>query len=94
VIVAAGQMFHEAQKRGELPAHLEPTLCATMLFGAIEMGLTTFVMGLLDKRDEAAIERARDQITETFLHGLTGAKPQPQLQSPPPTTAPRSRSTS
>lgn len=93
VILAAGQMFHEAQKRGEIPSHLEPTLCATMLFGAIEMGLTTFVMGLLDKRDEAAIERARDQIAETFLSGLTNARPTPTLQAPT-ASAPRSRSTS
>lgn len=93
VIIAAGQMFHEAQKRGEIPAHLEPTLCATMLFGAIEMGLTTFVMGLLDKRDEASIERARDQIAETFLSGITNARPTPTLQSSS-AAAPRSRPTS
>lgn len=95
IIVAATQMFIEAQRRGEIPEHLEPTLCATMLFGSIEMGLTSFVMGLLDKRDDAAIDRARDQVAETFLHGLTGARPQP---SPlPPVASPsrqRSRTTS
>ena len=52
VILAAAQMFRDAQARGEVPGHLEPVLCATMLFGCIEMGLTTFVMGLLDRRDE------------------------------------------
>lgn len=72
VILAAAQMFREAQGRGELPAHLEPVLCATLLFGCIEMGLTSFVMGLLDKRDEVTIERARDQVIETFLNGVTG----------------------
>jgi TetR/AcrR family fatty acid metabolism transcriptional regulator len=74
VIVAAGQMFSDAQQRGELPAHLDPTLCATMLFGCIEMGLTSFVMGLLDRRDDAAVERARDQVAETFLHGIVNAR--------------------
>lgn len=74
VILAAAQMFTEAQERKELPPHLDPVLCATMLFGSIEMGLTTFVMGLLDKRDDAAIDRARDQVAETFLHGVTGAR--------------------
>lgn len=91
VIVAASEMFKEAQRRGEIPAHLEPTLCAAMLFGAIEMGLTSFVMGLLDKRDEASIDRARDQVAETFLHGLTGAREQPAL-SPPAAPASRTRS--
>lgn len=85
VIVAAAQMFEEAQRRGELPAHLDPTLCATMLFGCIEMGLTSFVMGIVDKRDDAAIDRARDQVTETFLHGITGAQPAAAV----PASAPR-----
>lgn len=77
VILAAGQMFREAQARGEMPAHLEPVLCATTLFGCIEMGLTSFVMGLLDKRDEAAIDRARDQVAETFLNGVCGVPAAP-----------------
>lgn len=93
VIIAATQMFMAAQAKGELPAHLEPTLCATMLFGSIEMGLTSFVMGLLDKKDDAAIDRARDQVAETFLHGLTGARPQPSAPQPPTATpSPRARS--
>ncbi len=74
VVALAAQMFADAQGRGELAAHLDPTLCATMLFGAIEMGLTTFVLGLMDKKDEAAIDRARDQVAETILNGLTGAR--------------------
>lgn len=92
VIIAAAQMFMEAQRRGEIAAHLEPTLCATMLFGSIEMGLTSFVMGLLDKRDDEAIDRARDQVAETFLHGLAGARP--QAIPVPPVTRARSRTTS
>lgn len=95
VILAASQMFVEAQRRGELPPHLDPTLCATMLFGCIEMGLTSFVMGVLDKRDDAAIDRAREQLTDTFLHGLVGARPQATLAGPPTTTPqPRGRPTS
>lgn len=93
VIVAASQMFAEAQGRGEISAHLDPTLCATLLFGCIEMGLTSFVMGLLDKRDDQAIDRARDQVAETFLNGIVHAKPAstsavPAMATPPP---PRSR---
>jgi TetR/AcrR family transcriptional regulator, fatty acid metabolism regulator protein len=75
VVALAAEMFREAQARGELPSHLDPTLCATMLFGAIEMGLTTFVLGLIDKKDDALVERAREQITDTILNGLVGARP-------------------
>jgi TetR/AcrR family fatty acid metabolism transcriptional regulator len=75
IVLAAGQMFAQAQARGELPAHLDPVLSATLLFGAIEMGLTTFVMGLLDRRDDAAIARASEQVAETYLHGVLGARP-------------------
>lgn len=94
VIMAATQMFQEAQARGELPAHLDATLCSAMLFGCIEMGLTSFVMGILDRRDESVIERARDQVTEMFLHGLLGARVQPGLAPQPTGSASRSRSPS
>lgn len=75
VISLAASIFSEAQQRGEVPAHLDPTLAAAMLFGAIEMGLTAFVAGLLDRRDEAVMTRARDQVIETILNGLAGARP-------------------
>ena len=45
-------------------------LAATMLFGAIEMGLTAFVLGLLDRKDDSVLDRARDQVAETFLRGV------------------------
>jgi TetR/AcrR family fatty acid metabolism transcriptional regulator len=73
VVQGAAEMFREAQRRGEMPRHLDPVLAAVMLFGAIEMGLTAFVLGMLDRRDEAAIDRAREQVAETFLAGVLGA---------------------
>lgn len=77
VVEMAAQMFREAQARGELSAELEPVLCATTLFGVIEMGLTSFVLGLLDPKNEAVLDRARDQVIETILRGLIGARPSP-----------------
>lgn len=74
VIELAAQIFADAQAAGELPAHLEPLLAAALLFGAIEMGLTAFVMGLLERRDDV-LERARDQVAETFLRGVLQARP-------------------
>ncbi len=72
VIAAASEMFAQAQGRGELSESMDPTLCAAMLFGCIEMGLTTFVMRLIDKNEDAAIDRARDQVAALFLNGITG----------------------
>ena len=62
-------MFERARFRGELRAELDPSLCAAMLFGAVEMGLTSLVMGLLDGRDEAVLARAQAQLADSFLHG-------------------------
>lgn len=74
VIQLTSVMFREAQERGELDPALDPLLLSTMLFGAIEMGLTAFVLGLLDRRDEAVVERAARQVAETFLRGALQAK--------------------
>jgi TetR/AcrR family transcriptional regulator, fatty acid metabolism regulator protein len=73
VIELAAAMFAEAQERGEMAKHLDPRLTAALFFGAIEMGLTTFVLGLLERRDDV-LNRARDQVAETFLRGVTQAK--------------------
>jgi TetR/AcrR family fatty acid metabolism transcriptional regulator len=71
VIEMAASLFIDGQKRGEINSQLEPILCAAMLFGAIEMGLTAFVMGLLDREPEV-IDRAAQQVADTFLSGVLG----------------------
>jgi TetR/AcrR family transcriptional regulator, fatty acid metabolism regulator protein len=86
VVELAVEMVRDAQRRGELSPELEPVLCATSLFGVIEMGLTSLVLGLIDPHDERAVDRARDQVIETILRGLTGARPSA-------TEAPSTRST-
>ena len=91
VIEIAAEMFREAQLRGELAAHLEPKLCASMLFGAIEMGLTTFVTGLLDRRDEVLLERARDQVADILLRGLQAPAPATPEAAWTPKSATKSR---
>jgi TetR/AcrR family fatty acid metabolism transcriptional regulator len=63
-------MFQEAKDKGELSPDLDPLLSAILLFGAIEMGLTAFVLGLLDKKNDEALDRARDQVAQTFLRGI------------------------
>ncbi len=73
VIQLASLLFREAKEQGQLKPDMDPLLSATMLFGAIEMGLTAFVLGLLDRKDDAVLDRARDQVAETFLRGVLPA---------------------
>ena len=70
VIKMSAQMLARAQTAGELRADVDPLLASALLFGAIEMGLTAFVAGLLDPRDTVALERAQLQIAESFLRGV------------------------
>ena len=69
----ASHMFQRAQGTGELRADLDPMICAALLFGAIEMGLTAFVSGLMEDRSPEALERAQVQIAESFLKGVLPA---------------------
>ncbi|ADO71253.1 TetR/AcrR family transcriptional regulator [Stigmatella aurantiaca] len=64
------EMFVQAQASGELRPEVDPLLASALLFGSIEMGLTALVMGLVDPRDTDMLERARQQIAGTFLHGV------------------------
>ncbi|QSQ16505.1 TetR/AcrR family transcriptional regulator [Myxococcus landrumensis] len=66
----SSELFTRAKEAGELRADADPLLSSALLFGAIEMGLTAFVTGLADSRDAQALERAKAQIANTFLHGV------------------------
>jgi TetR/AcrR family fatty acid metabolism transcriptional regulator len=70
VIRVSEGMFVEAKRSRDLNPKLDPLLCAAQLFGAIEMALTTFVLGLADSQTAQALERAQVQLTESFLHGV------------------------
>ncbi|WP_426751013.1 TetR/AcrR family transcriptional regulator [Myxococcus sp. Y35] len=71
----SSELFNVAKERGELRPELDPHLASALLFGNIEMGLTAFVVGLADARDNEALERAKAQIANSFLYGvLTGAQ--------------------
>jgi len=67
------RMFTAAIERGELRRELDPVLLSAQLFGTLEMGLTSFVMGLYDASDEAQLKRAAGQVSECFLSGVMGA---------------------
>ena len=80
VIGLAEGMFTDAREKGELRADLDPRLCAALLFGAIEMGLTSLVVGLFGREapepsgsSQAQIDRVQHQIAEIFLGGVLPA---------------------
>jgi len=66
----AADMFARAQAAGQLRPELDPMLCASLLCGSIEMGLTAFVSGLMEDRSPEALDRAKAQIAESFLRGV------------------------
>lgn len=70
-IEMAAVVFRDGQKRGEIDPKLEPLICSAMLFGAVEMGLTAFIMGTLERKPEV-IDAAAQQIADTFLGGVLG----------------------
>lgn len=70
IILMARDMFEVAKEKGEIRTDLDSTLAAALLFGNIEMGLTAFVLGLMDSKNELVVERARNQIADSFLRGV------------------------
>jgi TetR/AcrR family fatty acid metabolism transcriptional regulator len=76
VLSVITRMFEKARSRGELREGLEPALCAAMLFGAVEMSLTGFVMGLIDPKDVGLLSNAQEQLTSLFLDGARGGRPE------------------
>ena len=69
VLALASQLFDEAKARGEVREDFDSMLNAALLFGTIEMGLTAFVLGFVERSDEA-LEKAANQVAETFLSGI------------------------
>jgi TetR/AcrR family fatty acid metabolism transcriptional regulator len=70
-VMAMGErMFERARARKELRADLSPSLCAALLFGAVEMSLTALVAGRMPKDDPNVLAAARKQLSETLVRGL------------------------
>jgi len=76
------RMFEKGRARGELREGLEPALCAAMLFGSVEMSLTSFVMGLLDPRDPGLLTQAQGQLTSLILDGARAQGPADRRRRP------------
>jgi TetR/AcrR family fatty acid metabolism transcriptional regulator len=89
VVHLAERMFRSAQENGELREDLDPRVCAALLFGAIEMGLTALVVGVFNHRDEAVVERLQRQIAETLLTGVLSPRLSVLNRAAAPTPDPR-----
>jgi TetR/AcrR family transcriptional regulator, fatty acid metabolism regulator protein len=58
------------QKTGELRDDVDPSHAAYLVFGAIEILLTGFVLGTLDVEDDAAFEGAKKDAIRVMIAGL------------------------
>jgi len=70
IIRICAQVFVDAKVGGELRPDFDPSLCAFLFFGALEMGLTAMLMGGSGEPDPGALERAKRQVVESFLSGV------------------------
>ena len=69
---ATARLVGKGQKSGELRADVTPFLAASMLFGAIEIALTTFVLGAFTAAE--GVERAKRELLAVFLQGMAPAE--------------------
>ncbi len=65
-----GDLIERARARGEVRAGIDSYLAACILFGAVEILLTAFVLGQLDPESDADVARARSTAVEIFVGGV------------------------
>ena len=70
IIGIGREMFERGVQRGDIREGLAPKLCAALMFGAVEMGLTAFITGVMDAEEASQVLRAREQLAESLLRGM------------------------
>jgi TetR/AcrR family fatty acid metabolism transcriptional regulator len=65
-------MVREGQESGEVRRGADPVVTAAALLGALELSLTGMVVGIVPTGTEAEMERAKQQVVDFVLRGLTG----------------------
>jgi TetR/AcrR family transcriptional regulator, fatty acid metabolism regulator protein len=65
---ATAKLIAGGQKAGELRSDVAPFVAASMLFGAIEISLTTFVLGAFTAAE--GVEKAKRDLLAIFLQGM------------------------
>lgn len=63
-------IIRAAQARGEVRGDVDATHAAYVVFGAVEMILTGFVLGTLDVHDDRAFEAAKDDAVRMITAGI------------------------
>jgi TetR/AcrR family fatty acid metabolism transcriptional regulator len=67
---ATARLIAKGQKSGEMRHDVEPFIASSMLYGAIETALTTFVLGAVSAQSEAGVEKAKHDLLAVFLQGM------------------------
>ena len=63
-------VIRQGQARGELRTDLDPVLGAAGLLGALELGVSAMVIGIVPASNEEQIDRAKREVIELVLGGL------------------------
>jgi len=74
-IQLTAKLLARAGRRGELAPGTDPLLAACVLFGSIEILLTSLVLGYLDAGRPEDVERAKRTAVQTFLGGVAARGP-------------------
>jgi TetR/AcrR family transcriptional regulator, fatty acid metabolism regulator protein len=65
------EMVGEGQESGALRRGPDPLVAAAGILGALELSLTGMVIGLLPTATEAEVERAKEQVVDFVLRGVS-----------------------
>jgi TetR/AcrR family fatty acid metabolism transcriptional regulator len=74
VLQLSASVFAQGQAEGSIRPELNPILCSALLFGAVEMALTGIILGVIDAKDDAALEDVESPLVDSFLRGVLTAK--------------------
>ncbi len=74
VLEAIAKMIARGQRNGEVRADVMPFIAACALSGAVEIMLTTFVLGAAAAQTPEGIQKAKQDVLAIFLSGLAPTK--------------------
>jgi len=67
---STARLIAKGQKQGELRGDVAAFAASSMLFGAIETSLTTFVLGAVSAQTEAGVAKAKRDLLSIFFQGM------------------------
>lgn len=67
---ATARLIARGQKQGELRDDVAPFVASSILYGAIETALTTFVLGAVSAQSAEGVAKAKRDLLSVFLQGM------------------------